>query len=205
MMLGFLSALCLVFSTQSKKLTFYSSKMCPYAERCAIVLEELQIPHENIPIDLQNKPSWFLEINPKGKVPCISCEEEEGEGNKEILYESLIVNEYLAESFTAGTESLLPSSPFLRAKMRLVIDYLDSTLNKAFFAYFANSDEEKETALKESFDVSLDGMEKIMADGGTYMCGDSFTLADVSCLPFFERMAATLPHFKGYTFNKQRQ
>lgn len=137
-------------------------------------------------------------------MPCISCEEEEGEGNKEILYESLIVNEYLAESFTAGTESLLPSSPFLRAKMRLVIDYLDSTLNKAFFAYFANSDEEKETALKESFDVSLDGMEKIMADGGTYMCGDSFTLADVSCLPFFERMAATLPHFKGYTFNKQR-
>ena len=51
---------------------FFTHKWCPFAHRVWLCLEELQIPHQLIEIDLYGgKPQWFLDLNPRGLVPVI--------------------------------------------------------------------------------------------------------------------------------------
>lgn len=60
------------------------------------------------------------------------------------IYESLVVNEYLAEKFPPGGEydpsPLLPASPADKAKVRIVASR-SSDLVTAYFTYLSNKDE----------------------------------------------------------------
>lgn len=60
------------------------------------------------------------------------------------VYESLVVNEYLSESFPPGGEDnaspLLPKSPAARAKAR-VMAQRSNDLVTAYFTYLSNKDE----------------------------------------------------------------
>ena len=184
--------------TLAETFTFYNSPSCPYAERTAILLEELALPFETRDIDLRNKPSWFQDVSPKGKVPCLAIFANECQ--VETLYESLIINEYLAES---QSSSLLPSSPLEKAKMRLAIDHLDSNLNPAFFTFFANKDSSKDQSLSESFNQSLDTVEDFLKSR-PFLCSQTMTLADIAYIPFFERMSTALSHFKNFEIDPVR-
>jgi len=182
----------------SSSLHLYSSKRCPYAERSSILIEELGIEATHTEIDLRNKPGWLKQVSPKGKIPALTVVVN---GKNNTLYESLVINEFLAESYP--NPNLLPSSPLGRANMRLAVDYLDSTVNPAFFTYFGNKVNEKDPELKEAFLAALDGIEE-MLEQGDYICGDYLTLADINYLPFFERMVVALEHFKGFTMDAGR-
>jgi len=73
--------------------------------------------HETVFINLKNKPDWLLERNPLGTVPIL-----EHKGN--VVYESAVCNEFLEEAFpgsSTGTRALMPSCPYERAAVRLVI------------------------------------------------------------------------------------
>ena len=48
--------------------TLISHHLCPYVQRSVIALEEKRIPYERVNIDLANKPDWFNDISPSGKV-----------------------------------------------------------------------------------------------------------------------------------------
>lgn len=79
------------------------------ASRCFLLLEELEIPYEEISVDLatgQQKESAYLQINPNGKVPAMI----DGEN---ILWESCAINNYLAEKYRP---ELLGSDAFEKAK-----------------------------------------------------------------------------------------
>lgn len=67
--------------------------------KCAIVLEELNLPYENRFIDAdQVKKSPFTDLNPNGRVPCI-----EDPNTGIVLWESMAINEYLVQTYdTAG-------------------------------------------------------------------------------------------------------
>lgn len=60
------------------------------------------------------------------------------------VYESLVVNEYLAEKFPPGGElnaaPLLPASPFAKAKAR-IIALRSNDLVTAYFIYLSNKNE----------------------------------------------------------------
>jgi glutathione S-transferase len=66
------------------------------AGRCYLVLEEVGQPYEVMPLDMmekrEHKSEAFLKLNPNGKVPCI----QDGDF---VLWESLAINQYLAEKF----------------------------------------------------------------------------------------------------------
>ena len=57
------------------------------------MLSEKNIPFQVTEIDLKNKPDWFLEVSPYGKVPVL-------DHDGELVYESAVINEYLDETFT---------------------------------------------------------------------------------------------------------
>ncbi|NJN99325.1 MAG: glutathione S-transferase family protein [Anaerolineales bacterium] len=63
------------------------------AGRCYLMLEELGLPYETVPLDMRNKEhksEAFLKINPNGKVPALI------DGDF-IIWESVAINHYLAE------------------------------------------------------------------------------------------------------------
>ncbi|CAN0405950.1 unnamed protein product [Ascophyllum nodosum] len=154
-----------------------------------------------------NREDWFLKLNPLGKVPTIVR-------GDDVVYESLVVNEYLAEVFPSGGESsaspLMPGSPAAKAKAR-IIAARSNDLVTAFFTYLSNKDEEQEAAKREKFEKELRALNDWAAAGAGdgedcgWLCGDvgegRMTLADVAYFPFLERIDSTLKPFKGWSLS----
>lgn len=65
-------------------------------------------------INLKNKPEWIFDKNPGGKVPTIEL------SDGRILYESLIVADYLDEAYPG--RGLNPKDPFQKAADRIFIE-----------------------------------------------------------------------------------
>jgi len=89
----------------------YGSKMSS-AGRCMWLLEELGQPYEVVAVDMrggEHKSPEFLALNPNGKVPVMV----EGEF---ILWESLAINEYLANKFRPELRGRTPQETGLVAQ-----------------------------------------------------------------------------------------
>ncbi|CAJ1950576.1 unnamed protein product [Cylindrotheca closterium] len=182
---------------------FYTLKggTCPYAARTWITLLELGIPFETIEISKEDKDNWYLDINPRGKVPAL-VNTKDGS----VVYESAICDEYLSDLARdlGGGPSLMPDNPSERASLRLLNDHVDNSLSPAQFTLLMNKDEEKDKELIEKLEKALGFLEESLdAHGGSYLMGKDFSLADVHVLPFFLRMTITLDHYKGYKLSKE--
>jgi len=47
------------------KITLYTNHGCPYAHRAHIALKELELPYEEVIIDLEKpREDWYLKVNP---------------------------------------------------------------------------------------------------------------------------------------------
>jgi len=160
----------------------FSFEACPYAQRTRMMMIEKEIDFSLTEVDLYNKPDWWKELSPHGKVPLIRH-------NSEIVYESRIINEYLEDAFPA--HALLPADPMPRAKARIWIDYCDSYLLPALHNLIADRhDEEKQIENRETIAKKLSFLEhegfRKMGDG-PFIMGDKITLADLQYMPFIER------------------
>lgn len=85
-----------------------SYKICPFVQRVLCVAELKGIKYDVTYISLMNKPEWFLEKSPFGKVPILI--EDQG-----TLFDSNAISEYLEEQYPS---KLHPDSAFLRATHR---------------------------------------------------------------------------------------
>lgn len=68
-----------------------------------------------ININTWEKPTWFVEKNPKKMVPVL-------EQDDKIVYESLIASQYL-EDIYPDKNPLSPKDPYLRAKDAILLDF----------------------------------------------------------------------------------
>jgi glutathione S-transferase len=66
--------------------------MCPYSQRALIAWSFKNVPGEISVIDLVNKPEWYLQINPEGKVPSLTVERN---GTIFKLFESTLIAEFI--------------------------------------------------------------------------------------------------------------
>lgn len=150
-----------------------SHKLCPYVQRARIVLEEKQIPHRIQFIDLADKPGWFLEISPLGKVPVLCVD-------GKPLFESAVIAEYLDET---SPGSLHPRDPFAKAHNRSWIEFASATLASIATFYRANDERsfsEAATALRHRFEQ----LENQLGDG-PWFNGRAFSLVDAAFGPVF--------------------
>ena len=154
------------------------------------MLSEKGIPFEVTEIDLKDKPDWFLEISPYGKVPVVKHDDQ-------LIYESTIINEYLDEVFS--DTPMLGGTPYERAENRIWIDFCNSRIQPGFVQIArAEADQfaEKVTAVEASFDM----LEEYLEGAGRpdpYFAGDRLTLVDASYAPAFERFGV-LKDLRGY-------
>eukprot|EP00638_Chattonella_subsalsa_P005865 CAMPEP_0117748374 /NCGR_PEP_ID=MMETSP0947-20121206/9072_1 /TAXON_ID=44440 /ORGANISM="Chattonella subsalsa, Strain CCMP2191" /LENGTH=222 /DNA_ID=CAMNT_0005566013 /DNA_START=270 /DNA_END=938 /DNA_ORIENTATION=- len=169
--------------------------MCPYAQRSWITANEIGISFNLEPMQLgvDNKQDWYLAINPSGKVPAVVS-------GGDVVYESLVVNEYLVEKYGS---KLMPDCPAEKAKIRMIIAIYADALNKAFFTYISNKVPGEEEEKKNAFVGQLEKVNQLIEenDSNSWMVGQDMTLADVAFYPFFERMYAVLPEFKGWSID----
>lgn len=160
----------------------FSFEACPFAQRTRMLMIEKDIDFSLTEVDLYNRPDWWDELSPYGKVPLLRH-------NGDIVYESRIINEYLEEAFPEP--ALLPQDVMRRAKARIWIDYVDSYLLPALHCLIADSgNEEKQLENRKTVEEKFlllehEGLRKL-SDGPFFM-GSDVTLVDLQLMPFIER------------------
>ncbi|MBS0340291.1 MAG: glutathione S-transferase family protein [Proteobacteria bacterium] len=161
-------------------LTLVSHLLCPYVQRAAIALREKGVPFERVVIDLANKPAWFLEISPLGKVPLLRVPRSNGDGES-VLFESNVICEYIEE--TQAGPRLHPEDPLQRAEHRAWMEFGSSILSD-LWGYETTRDaqvfEQKRQALAAKFERVESEMGK-----GPFFAGERFSLVDAVFAPIF--------------------
>lgn len=184
----------------SQPIQFYANPYCPYAQRSWITLRQLNIPfsYEHIELGKDNKTDWFLAMNPNGAVPVIKQDDI-------IIYESLVIDEYLSEVFGNSQNKLLPEDPVLKAKARILISRCDAKFVKLAYTYLSHkpTDSPESTAkdeeLRHALEAELRFLDETLAESqGSYFLGETVSLVDIAFIPFFERMLVALETWKGF-------
>tara|TARA_B100001123_G_C15236523_1_gene997346 strand:- start:637 stop:1263 length:627 start_codon:yes stop_codon:yes gene_type:complete len=133
-------------------------------------------------INLSEKPDWFLEVSPHGKVPVLSVDERP-------LFESNAIAEYLDEIVPP---KLHPEDPIKRARNRAWTDFVPDFSSGLSGIYWTKTKEkipEKLTyaakcvaKVEEALSTERDG-------SGPYFNDDKLCLVDAAYAPFFQRFA----------------
>ncbi|KAJ9159995.1 hypothetical protein P3X46_025440 [Hevea brasiliensis] len=168
----------------------YISYTCPYAQRVWIArnCKGLQDKIKLVPIDLQNRPSWYKEkVYPPNKVPSL-------EHNHEVKGESLDLIKYIDSNFDGP--SLLPEDPAKKELAEELFAYTDS-FNKALVSFFKGDANEAGTVL-DFIETSLSKF-----DDGPFFLGQ-FSLVDIAYAPFIERFQPALLDLRKYDITEGR-
>jgi len=160
-------------------LLLVSHHLCPYVQRAAIALAEKGVPFERVNIDLADKPRWFLEVSPLGKVPllCIRL----SDGSQDVLFESSVICEYLEE--TQDGRRLHPSDPLTRARHRGWMEFGSSILSD-LWVYETTQDRAQLEAKRQVLASKFATIEAELKDG-PYFAGVDFSLVDAVFAPIF--------------------
>ena len=159
-------------------LTLISFDACPFVQRAAILLQEQGRPYEVVYIDLRNKPAWFLEISPSGKVPVLKVDDEP-------IFESAVILEYLDETSEQGR--LLPEAPLARARQRMWISYISNIMSKAWNLP-ATGDEATARARAAELRGHLEELARQLPDDGPLWGGETYTMVDAAIAPILQRL-----------------
>ncbi|XP_017074184.1 pyrimidodiazepine synthase isoform X2 [Drosophila eugracilis] len=165
-------------------LRYYSMRFCPYSQRAGLVLAAKKIPHHTVYIDLSEKPEWYIDYSPLGKVPAIQLPQLPGQP---ALVESLVIAEYLDEQYP-GEGSLFPKDPLQKALDRILIERLAPAVSAIYPVFFTKNP--PGDAIK-NFETALDVFEQEITKRGTpYFGGEKIGIVDYMIWPWFERFPA---------------
>ncbi len=158
-----------------------SFSVCPYVQRAVIALEEKGVEYDIEFIDLGNKPQWFLDISPRGKVPVLIDDDVP-------LFESLAIVQYLDE--TQPGRSLTPTDPRQRARDRAWATFASEDIFGWSWKMESAKEEERVASAMKVLREKLAIVETAL-DGRDYLSGDgsTFGLADVAFAPSLYRWA----------------
>jgi glutathione S-transferase len=158
-----------------------SFELCPFVQRSVATLREKGVDFDIEYIDLGNKPDWFLELSPTGKVPTLEVTDDEGE--KTVLFESVVINEYLDE-VTEGR--MMPTDPLAKARARAWIEFANGLLPLVFELTGA-MDEAQLAKVEEKLNPKLDKLEEELGEGPFFL-GSDISLVDTAFLPALQRL-----------------
>ena len=144
-----------------------------------ILLRAKDVEFDVTYVNLRDKPDWFLEISPHGKVPVLKVDDE-------ILFESSAIAEYLDE---VVPPRLHPEDPIARAKNRAWTDFVPTFAGAMSKIHYAKTREDMEAAVADAPTV-LAKVEAALAgrgNGGPFFNGPEISLVDAAYAPFLQR------------------
>lgn len=157
----------------SESLELVSHNLCPYVQRSVITLDEKDITHKRTYIDLSNKPDWFLNMSPTGKVPLLLV------NGKHVLFESAVICEFLNE-VTPG--SLHPKDPIIKAEHRAWNEFASQVLNNIAQLYNAKTNDDYIVRTRE-LNTKFRRLEAAVLS--PYFAGQEFSMVDAAFGPVF--------------------
>lgn len=150
---------------EESKVTLYGFWASPYVRRVELALKIKGIPFEYVEEDvMKNKSRQLLNYNPVyKKVPVLLH-------NGNPISESLVIVEYIDETWKNSTPSFLPQDPYKRAKVRFWASYIEQHVVGAMLMVAKSQGEAQEKVIKEAWEklqVLEQGMEELFLDGNT--------------------------------------
>lgn len=181
------------------RLELFTSNLCPFAMRVRLALAEKNVRATEVEIDLRNKPAWFLDISPQGKVPLLRH-------NGKLVWESSVICEYLEEAFPL--RRLLPENAYERAETRIWSAFADARLYAKTFALFHSSDGTSRASLlvqlaEAVLELEHSGLGSTHRQG-PYLLGSELSLADLALQPWFEQVCV-LERYFGFQMPAERR
>lgn len=145
-----------------------------------IALRAKKVDFDITYINLREKPDWFLEISPHGKVPVLVVDEQP-------LFESNAIAEYLDEMVEPH---LHPADPIKRARNRAWTDFVPDFSRALNGISYAKTKEDMSQGL-ENAPKALQKLEDALANNrdndGPYFNGPELSLVDCAYAPFLQR------------------
>ena len=151
-------------------------------QRAVIAMRAKEVEFEVTYVNLLDKPDWFLEISPHGKVPVLKVDDE-------ILFESNAIAEYLDETVEPR---LHPEDAIKRARNRAWTDFVpdfSAALNKIGYAKTKEAVEDGLAAAPKAISRLEGALAKERSNEGPYFNGDNLCLVDAAYAPFLQRFA----------------
>ena len=166
------------------KFHLISSVTCPWVQRSVITMRAKGVEFEVTYINLRDKPDWFLEISPHGKVPVLKVDDV-------ALFESNAIAEFLDETCEPR---LHPIDPVKRAQNRAWTDFLPTFgwgpgLNDVTYCPSAEALPTALDGARQRLSRLEDAIARERGNDGPYFNGDSLCLVDAAYGPFFQRFA----------------
>lgn len=158
-------------------LKLISHPLCPYVQRAAIVAAEKSIPLERVTVDLADRPGWFVQLSPLGKVPLLLV-------GDEVLFESAVIAEYVDE---ISDGSLLPPDPLERARQRAWVEFASATLATIGSLYSA-PDEASFEQHRLALSARFERVDEVVV--GPWFSDATFGLVDAAFGPVFRYLDA---------------
>ncbi|KAG6758407.1 hypothetical protein POTOM_038753 [Populus tomentosa] len=152
---------------------------CPFSQRALLTLEEKKIPYKSHLINLSDKPQWFLEVNPEGKVPVVKFDD------KWVADSDVIVG-ILEEKYP---EPSLATPPEFAS--------VGSKIFPSFVKFLKSKDpnDGTEQALLEE----LKALDDHLKAHGPFIAGEKISAVDLSLAPKLYHLEVALAHFKNWT------
>jgi glutathione S-transferase len=161
----------------------YGSSMSPFVRKVLVFAAEKGIEVEHKPLGLGSDDPTFLQASPFRKIPALT------DGDFSICDSSAIVA-YLEA--IRPEPALIPAEPRARARTIWYDEFGDTILagcgSKMFFNRIVaprflgrpGDAEVADRAEREELPPIFDYLEKVAPDAGTFLVGDSLTLADIA-------------------------
>lgn len=165
----------------------------PNGKKISILLEELKLPYQVIPVDIsagEQRFPEFLEVCPNGKIPAIRDPNQGGAGPLTV-FESGAILMYLAERY--GRRELLPRSPEGRIRCQEWLFFQVSGFGPAagqvhHFAGLMEGQEDAEVKSAAAYGFARYHSEVTRQYGvmdawlskNEYFTGDEYTIADIA-------------------------
>ncbi|XVF23789.1 hypothetical protein REPUB_Repub13aG0069500 [Reevesia pubescens] len=152
---------------------------CPFCQRVVLTLEEKKVPYKLHLVNLSDKPQWFLEISPEGKVPVVKFDD------KWVADSDVIVG-IIEEKYP---EPALKTPPEFAS--------VGSKIFGTFITFLKSKDanDGSEQALRNE----LKALDEHLKGQGPFIAGEKITAVDLSLGPKFYHLEITLGHFKKWT------
>ncbi|MEM7798821.1 MAG: glutathione S-transferase N-terminal domain-containing protein [Chloroflexota bacterium] len=159
----------------------------PNGRKPLILLEELGVPYEMIPIRLngQQKTPEYLAINPNGRIPSMIDEPEDGEPI--TVFESGAIMIYLAEKYGQFLPSAEPARSTVIQWVMFQMGGIGPMLGQYY--HFKNASENLPYAINRYLNETerLYGVLEIRLSEAEYLGGDDYSIADMITYPWVYR------------------
>ncbi|KAH7672682.1 Glutathione dehydrogenase (ascorbate) protein [Dioscorea alata] len=152
---------------------------CPFSQRVLLTLEEKKVPYEMKLINVSDKPEWFLEISPEGKVPVLQSH------GGEWVPDSDVITQIIEEKYPSPSLVTPPACASVGSK-----------IFPSFVKFLLSNDpsDGSEQALVDE----LHGLDEHLKEHGPFINGENISAVDLSLAPKLFHMEIALDHFKGW-------